>query len=194
MLRRLLPFMAAIALAGAVSSRPIGAGDFPPFVMRIEIWDAVREQHSDGRTRGGTAIYRLNYQRKDEWTLRLVSDDLGAAPGQGTACQSGTYAQITPDGAFHTDSRHSNCSGPVRWVWYGVAWHYGWPREVTGDLITYTDPGERVVFHRLSGLPLLYEAGPAGGPVGERIVFKVERLNGVMIVLPSPSPGATAPP
>ena len=154
-----------------------GPPDFRPFVMTIEEWDSVRMRYSDGRTAGGTSIYRLEYQRRDLWTLTLVSDDTGAmAAGQGNACRNGAYGSIGPDSTFRvTSSDPGLCNGVPRWVHPGMACCYSWSRAVADGLGTYTSPGERVVFNLQTGLPLVYEAGPVGGAIGHRTVYRWER-------------------
>ena len=67
------------------------------------------------------------------------------------------------------------CNGVGRWIHYGIASSFPWKREVADGRVTYTDPGERVVFDIATGLPLLYEAGLTTGSVGHREVFRVER-------------------
>jgi len=151
--------------------------DLRPFVMTIEEWAAARMSYSDGRTVGGTAVYRLEYQRRDHWTLTLVSDDLGALPpGEGKACRNGTYGSIGADGAFRPESSDPGlCNGVRRWIHPGLACCYPWKKEIADGRVTYTDPGERVVFDLGTGLPLLYEAGPVGGVVGQRTRYHLER-------------------
>ena len=151
--------------------------DYPPFVMTMEIWNAARIGYSDGRMIGGTSVYRLEYHRRDEWTLILVSDDLGQLPGQGNACRNGTYGYIDIHGGFHGSNRDDLglCNEVGRWIHAGLAECYPWKREIQDGRVIYTDPGERVVFDRATGLPLEYKAGIGRVPVGERIVYRVER-------------------
>lgn len=151
--------------------------DFAPFVMTIEEWDAVRMSHPDGRTIEGTSVYRLEYHRRDHWTLTLVSDELGAmATGQGNACRDGAYGHIDLHGTFRVTSTDPDfCNGVPRWIHPGMAQNLSWEREVNDGLVTYTSPGERVVFDLETGLPLLYETGPVGGAIGHRSVYRVER-------------------
>lgn len=170
--------LAAVALRlGPWAARP---PDLRPFVMTIEQWDAARMSFPDGRTAGGTAVWRLEYHRRDHWTLTLVSDELGAmAPGHGQACRDGTQGTVEPDGTFRATGRDpALCNGVHRWIHPGLACCYPWRREEADGRITYTDPGERVVFDARTGLPLVYEAGPVNGPVGQRIVYRVERWLG----------------
>ena len=166
----------ALAIAAVQWLAPLVRPDFPPFVMTIEQWDNYRA-YKDGQTIQGTAVYRLEYQRRDDWTLTLLTDEVVPQErGQGMACRRGTYGSIDAGGAFTALSRDSGlCNGVGRWIHYGIAWSYPWKREVAGGLVTYTDPGERVVFDLATGLPLLYEAGLTTGAVGHREVFRVER-------------------
>lgn len=163
-----------IAIAVTLLSRP---PDFRPFVMSIEEWSSSRSNYPDGRTVGGTAVYRLEYHRRDHWTLTLVSDDLGAGtPGEGSACRNGTSGSVGADGAFRgVSSDRDMCNGIARWIRPGMACCYPWKKEIADGLVTYTDPGERVVFDLGTGLPVLYEAGKIGGAVGQRTVYRLER-------------------
>ena len=162
----------AIGLVETLWPRP----DFRPFLMTIEYRSSQRIGYSDGRVVGGTTVYRLEYHRYDEWTLTVVSDDLGVIPGQGNACRDGTYGHIDIHGVYQETSRDpAMCNGVSRWVHYGIAWSYPGERHEADDRIEYTDPGERVVFDARTGLPLLYEAGPVGGSVVERDVYRLER-------------------
>ena len=133
-------FLGIIAIAVTLLSRP---PDFHPFVMTIEEWSSSRMSFPDGRTVGGTAVYRLEYHRRDHWTLTLVSDDLGApVPGEGKACRNGTYGSIGADGAFRAESRDPGfCNGVSRWIHPGIACCYPWKKEIADGLVTYTDPG-----------------------------------------------------
>jgi hypothetical protein len=168
----------AVAIAAVQFLAPRLRPDFPPFVMTIEQWDRVRVGYSDGRTIGGTSVWRLDYDRRDDWTLILVTDELAPQDpgGHGQACHNGTYGYIETDGKFTATETHSlNCNGVGRWIHHGIAWSYPWKKEVADGRVTYTDPGERVVFDLATGLPLLYEAGSTTGSVGHREVFRVER-------------------
>ena len=62
-----------------------------------------------------------------------------------------------------------------RWIHPGLACCYRWKKEIADGRLTYTDPGERVVFDLGTGLPLLYEAGKVDGAVGQRTIYRVER-------------------
>src|SRR5438046_10026607 len=93
--------------------------DFPAFVMTIEQWDKVRVAYSDGRTIGGTAVYRIEYHRRDDWSWTLVTDEVSPQDpgGHAYACHDGTYGYIEVAGeiiATETDS--ANCDGVERWV------------------------------------------------------------------------------
>lgn len=156
---------------------PATQSDFRPFVMTIEEWYAVRTSYADGRTAGGTAVYRLAYQRREDWTLTLVSDELSAmSVGQGDACRGGTYGSIDADGTYRATSTDPGyCNGVARWVRPGLACCYTWEKEVVNGRVTYISPGERVVFDLETGLPLLYEAGPVLGAAGRRTIYRVER-------------------
>ncbi len=161
---------------------PNSHGDFAPFVMTIEEWDAQRVGFADGRTLAGTSVYRLEYASRADWTLTLLSDDVPGygfvqTPGQGNACRGDKYGQIDPSGGFRvTDAEPGACNGIGRWIHYGIAWSYPWPKEISDGLVTYTSTGERVVFDLRTGLPVLYEAGRPSGPIGHRTVFRLERL------------------
>lgn len=178
-------FSAAALIASsivAVQLLPWPRGrDFPPFVMTIEHWNSRRLSLADGRVLAGTYVHRLEYERRDDWTLTLIGDDVpGYDPGppreKPIACRNGVYGWIEPTGTFTVMSRDASfCNGVGRWIHYGMAWNWVWEKQVGDGIITYTDPGERVVFDATSGLPVLYEAGRVNGPVGERIVYRVER-------------------
>ena len=154
--------------------------DFPAFVMTIEQWDKVRVAYSDGRTIGGTAVYRIEYHRRDDWSWTLVTDEVSPQDpgGHGYACHDGTYGYIEVGGKFiATETDSANCNGVGRWIHYGIASSLPspWTKHIADGRVTYTLTGERVVFDRMSGLPLLYEAGLTTGSVGHREVFRVER-------------------
>lgn len=165
--------IAAVQLLAPLVPRP----DFPPFVVTVEQWDKVRVAYSDGRTIGGTAVYRIEYHRRDDWTWTLVTDEVSPQDpgGHGVACRNGTYGYVDAPGNFNATETHSdNCNGVGRWIHYGIATSLRspWTKEVAEGRVTYTLTGERVVFDVANGLPLLYEAGL---PVGHREVFRVER-------------------
>ncbi|HEV2250074.1 MAG TPA: hypothetical protein VGT60_06180 [Candidatus Limnocylindria bacterium] len=154
--------------------------------MTIEEWDPARIAPATGPAIGGTSRYRLEYRRRDEWTLILLSDDLGTmTAGQGNACRDGVYGSIAVGGAFRPTSRDpALCNGVPRWIRPGMACCYSWPKTVAKGLITYTSPGERVVFDAATGLPLTYEAGPVGGAVRHRTTYRLEQWLGC----PAPCP------
>jgi hypothetical protein len=167
----------AIAIVAVQRFAPLLRPDFAPFVMTIEQWDSDRG-YRDGRTLQGTAVYRIEYHRRDDWTWTLVRDDLAPddSGGHGYACRSGTYGSIDPRSGFTALSMDSEmCNGVGRWIHYGIASSYPWKKEVENGRVIYTDPGERVVFDVATGLPLLYEAGLTTGSVRHREVFRVER-------------------
>ena len=161
----------------AVQALPWPRRDFPPFVMTIETWDDVRVRHADGTHVGGTSVWRLEYRRRDDWRVTLVSDSLSQMEqGYGQECAGGTYRHFDVRGKLSgVTNEPGMCNGVARWIHYGMAWHYPWDREVTGDRVIYTDPGERVAFDLTTGLPLLYEAGRIDGAIGHRTVFRLER-------------------
>ena len=144
--------------------------------MTIEQWDDVRA-YREGRSIGGTAVYRVEYHRRDDWTWTLVTDEVvPQAPGEGVACRDGTYGHLDPRGNFEAWSTEpAMCNGVGRWIHYGIASSFPWKREVADGLVTYTDPGERVVYDLATSLPLLYEAGLTTGSVQHREIFRVER-------------------
>jgi hypothetical protein len=180
------PLMAALAILVMMGLALVAVGvvpnpmhsrppDFPPFVMTIEDWSAQRIGYSDGRTVAGTYTYRLDYRRRDEWTLLVVGDSLGVATGEGYGCRGGTYGMVTSGGSFRPmEERSGNCNGVHRWIHPGIACCYHWTKVVADGLITYTDPGERIVFDERTGLPVLYEAGSTSGEVRNRTVFRID--------------------
>jgi len=179
-------FATVVALAAAYvavefAPWPLSAsGDFRPFVMTIEEWNADRGRTADGRTITGTYVYRVEYRDRSNWTRTLVADSaLGAPtvliPGQGSACRNGAYGHIDINGVFQANSTDPlMCTSLDRWIHYGIAWSFPWKKEVGNGTITYTDPGERVVFDANSGLPLVYEAGLTTGAVRYRVTYHVE--------------------
>ena len=167
--------IAAVRFLAPLLPRP----DFPPFVMTIEQWDNVRG-YRDGRYVGGTAVYRIEYHHRDDWTWILVTDEVapGDLGGHGYACRNGTYGYVEVGGKFTATETHSdNCNGVGRWIHYGIASSLPspWTKEVADSRVTYTLTGERLVFDLTTGLPLLYEAGLTTGAVGHREVFRIER-------------------
>jgi hypothetical protein len=165
----------AVALVGDVA----GARDFRPFLMTIEQWDAEAESTSDGRKLPRTEVYRLEYWDRRNWTLTRIDDPKHVDRfAEGRRCRAGRHhAYDTQVGWRPISDDPAFCNGVPRWIHWGMAWHYGWART-DGPLpgqVTYTDPGERVVFDVRTGLPLLYEAGRAHGPVLTRDVYRLER-------------------
>lgn len=119
----------------------------------------------DGRTVGGTAVYRLEYLRRDHWTLILVSDDLGTpALGEGKACRNGTYGSISANGAFRGGSSDQGfCNGVSRWIHPGIACCYRWKKEIATGLVTE------------GGMPsVLWAAGPRKRTASVRSTVGVE--------------------
>ena len=170
----------ALVIAAVEFLAPLFRPDFPPFVMKIEQSDKVRVAYSDGRTIGGTSVYRVDYHRRDDWTWTLVTDEVSPQDpgGHGYACRNGTYGYLETGGKFTATETHSdNCNGVGRWIHYGIASSLPppWTKEIVDGRVTYTLTGERVVFDLTTGLPLLYEAGLTTGAVGHREVFLVER-------------------
>jgi hypothetical protein len=189
-MRRLIGVLVAgAAVAAAIAAlqlhrwSPLARNpDFPPFVMTIEEWNAERVGLPDGRRLAGTFVYRLDYVRRDHWTQTLIADEVpGYDPGppreKPIACRDGVYGWIEPSGNFTETSRDPDfCNGVPRWIHYGMAWNYHpWQKETGDGVITYSDPGERVVFDATTGLPRLYEAGRADGTVRYRIVYRLDR-------------------
>lgn len=158
-------------------------GDFVPFAMTITGWSSARAGgFSDGRpTLSGTSVYRLEYNSRENWTITLVSDEIGGRPGvqmpdEAYACQRGLYGRVDLSGGFHLSNNPTPCPGASRWIAYGMAWSVPWDKTVTDGIVTYTNSGERVSFDLNSGLPILYEAGlSASGPAKERITYVMEQ-------------------
>ena len=157
-------------------------GDFAPFVMTITSWSSARAGgFSDGRPDlPGTSVSRLEYRSRENWTLTLVSDEIGGGPGVRTpdayACRRGLYGHLDPSGEFHVSRHPTPCPGPGRWIGYGTASSVPWEKSVTDGIVTYTNTGERVSFDLTTDLPILYEAGmSAGGAAKARITFVVEQ-------------------
>jgi hypothetical protein len=150
--------------------------DLPPFVMTITRSDSQRVGFGDGRTLGGTSIYRLEYHDRNNWSLVLTSDVIpggtGAEAGQGVACRDGAYGHIVSDGSFSVGERSpGGCHyAPDRWIGYGIATGMRWDKTIVGNVVTYEDYGERVSFDRRTGLPITYEAGLSPGALGHLVV------------------------
>jgi hypothetical protein len=154
-------------------------GDFAPFMMTITGWSSARMGFSDGRVVAGTSVHHLEYKSRENWTLTLVSDEIGGSPGVQTpdayACRHGLYGHLDSSGGFHVSNRPTPCPGPSRWIGYGMASSVPWERSVADGIVTYTNTGERVSFDLNSGLPILYEGGlSARGTAKERSTFVVE--------------------
>lgn len=151
--------------------------DFAPFVMTIEEWDRARVGNSDGGTIAGSYVYRLEYHRRDDWKMTLVHDDLGTdLTGEVYECRDGVWLRFDARGDLNARTEGSGyCNGVGRWIHYGFAQQHWWVRTVSGDQVTYTDAGERIVFDLATGLPVLYEASSRDGVVGHRATFRVER-------------------
>ncbi len=157
-------------------------GDLAPFAMTITGWSFARAGgFSDDRpTLSGTSVYRLEYSSRENWTLTLVSDEVGGSPGVQTpdayACRRGLYGHLDSSGGFHLSKSPTPCPGASRWIAYGMASAVPWEKSVSDGVVTYTHTGERVSFDLKSGLPILYEGGlNAGGAAKERITFVVEQ-------------------
>lgn len=175
---RAVAFIVVLLAGGTVAALWLSPShDFMPFVMTIEEWDRARVTNSDGGTIAGSYVYRLEYHRRDDWKMTLVHDDLGAdLTGEVYECRDGVWFRFDADGHLNTRVEASGyCDGVGRWIHYGIAQQYVWVRTVTGDRVTYTDEGERIVLDRATGLPILYEVSSRDGVVGHRITFRVER-------------------
>jgi hypothetical protein len=163
-MRHWLPAVVTFALIGAgvalVQRLPLS--DFRPFTMTIETY-RLQPQGSSVVLSGRV---ELRYENRANWQIHNPNDEYVYA------CHDGMYGHYERSGAFViTRPRDAYpCPGPGRWIGYGIAWAMPWDRATEGDRITYTNAGERVVFDRNTGFPLLYEVGPIGGPV-ERMVY-----------------------
>jgi hypothetical protein len=185
--RRMLRFRGAVvallfALAAIVAVQLWPRPDLAPFVMTITRVDSQRVGFSDGRTLGGTSVYRLEYRDRNNWSVVLISDMIpgwtAAAAGQGAACRDGAYGHITTDGSFTvTDRPVGWCHyAPDRWIGYGIATGMPWDKTIAGNVITYEDYGERVSFDARTGLPIRYEAGLNPNATGHLVVtYTLER-------------------
>jgi hypothetical protein len=170
----------ALTLAAVQVLPQVIRSDFPPFVMTVEQWDKARVSYNDQGPLGGIAVYRIEYNRRDDWTWTLVTDEVSPQDpgGHGYACRNGTYGYVETGGKFTPTEAHSdNCNGVGRWIHYGIASSLPspWTKELADGRVAYTLTGERVVFDLATGLPLLYEAGLTTGSVGHWEVFRVER-------------------
>lgn len=157
---RWLPVLVTSAvLAAAVAAvQLMPPNDFAPFTMRIDVY-ALAPGYS------GTA--ELRYLDRANWQIRDPSDEYIYA------CNDGLYGHFERTGAFViTDPGHAYpCPGPNRWIAYGMARAVPWEKSVAGDVVTYTNTGERVAFDLKTGLPLVYETGPSGGPATQRTIY-----------------------
>lgn len=172
----LLALGLTLAIIGIRVAPQLGARDFQPFVMTIESWNGARQGTSVGTAVGGTETYRLEYQSRTDWTMTLVSDDLQLlAPGQGSRCRNGMYQTFDPRGQLTVGPKDARCDGVGRWIHFRIAESLPWPRESADGRVTYTSNGERITFDLSTGLPVLYESGPPGGSVGERMIFRLDR-------------------
>lgn len=177
----LLALMLATLLA-SIASEPAPAaarGDFPPFVMTIAYWDEVQIRYADGRTAGGTQISRLEYLSRSDWTITHLTNEVpaGPVPPDSYACRGARYGHLAQNGVFTAGGRTGSeriCPAPDRWISHGVAEHWHWAKEVADGSVTYTDPGERVVFDLRTGLPTLYEAGTRLGGVKHRRTYRLD--------------------
>jgi hypothetical protein len=179
-LSALVATAAAVVLVELAPWPPVSRGDFAPFVMTIEEWNADRGRTADGRSIEGTYVYRVGYHDRANWTRTLIADNAPGAqivlvPQQGNGCRNGVYGQIDVSGTFHATSADPlMCTSLDRWIHYGLAWSYLWKREICDGTITYTDPGERVMFDATTGLPLLYEAGLTTGAAKYRVTYRLD--------------------
>ena len=128
--------------------------------MRIE-WYALAP--------GYIGSAELRYVNRSNWQMHNPSDEYVYA------CNDGLYGHFERTGAFviTNPAFAYPCPGPDRWIAYGAAWAVPWSRTISGDVVTYTNGGERVTFDLKSGFPLTYEAGPPGGAPAERTVYTV---------------------
>lgn len=178
----LLGLLVATVLASIASSGPPAStrGDFPSFVMTIDDWREVRIAYADGRTLGGTAVARLQYESRRSWTMTKMSDEVpntGPPVPDVFACRDGRYGHVDQNGVFFVGGQtgaEAVCPSPDRWIQYGLAESYPWAKEIADGFVTYTDPGERVVFELRTGLPIVYEAGLSSGVVKHRRTYRLQ--------------------
>jgi hypothetical protein len=163
--RHWLPAFLTLALlgAGVALVQRLPPSDFRPFTLAIEVYQLEP---------GGSSMVlawqaELRYESHSSWQLHNPSDEYIYA------CRDGIYGHYERSGAFvvTTPEYAYPCPGPTRWIGYGIAWAMPWDRAMEDDRITYTNGGERVVFDRNTGLPLLYEAGGQGAAAKERRVY-----------------------
>jgi hypothetical protein len=155
-------------------------GDFAPFAMTITAWNAARVGDADGHTVAGTSVFRLEYGHRDNWTITLVSDEVGGGPGVETpdayACRNGVYGHLDAAGRLHPITGGYPCPGANRWIAFGMATAVPWDKSTSGGVVTYTNSGERVSFDLSTGFPLMYEAGlGVDGTAKTRTTYVVER-------------------
>jgi len=156
-----------------------GARDFRAFVMTIEYWNAEAIGLSDGTRLPRTDVYTLEYWNRRNWTMTRIDDpDRRDRFVEGRRCRAGQYYYYDQGGWQWSSDDPGFCNGVGRWIHWGIAWSYQWVREAGPEpgQVTYTDPGERVVFDLRTGLPLVYEAGLTTGAVKERESYRLERF------------------
>ena len=156
-----------------------GAREFRPFTMTIESWNAEAIGLSDGTRLPRTEVYWLEYWDRRNWTMTRIDDP--ARPDrfiEGRRCRAGKYHYYDQGNWQWGSDDPGFCNGVSRWIHWGMAWSYQWAREdgPQPGQVTYTDPGERVMFDLRTGLPLVYEAGPTTGAVKARETYRLERF------------------
>lgn len=148
---------ATLLLAVAIVEIVMPRADFDPFVMRIEV--------------EGSPPTILRYTDRSNWTSHWDGD------AYTYACHDGLYGHFDEARVFRVHAPIEDairCPAPARWIGYGWAWSVPWPSSQSGNTITYTNGGERVVFDRTTGFPILYEAGPSdSSPPTYRVIFTV---------------------
>lgn len=153
-------------------------GDFRPFLMTIEFWNAEAIGLSDGTRLPRTEIYRLEYWDRRNWSMTRIDDpEYVDRFVEGRRCRAGRYHQYDARvGWVWMSDDPGFCNGVGRWIHWGIAWTYPWAREdgPQPGQVTYTDPGERVVFDLRTGLPVVYEAGLTTGAAKVRETFRLE--------------------
>lgn len=157
-----------LALAFAGSDVP-AAADYASFVMTYESYSVDRIHYADGRMVAGTATYRLEYRRRGDWDLFLVEDTVRPEAHDEWHCRAGQRVRFDAAGRPAViDRDRSLCWGVNRWIGSPTLATARWWVRREGPLpgqVTYTDPGERVVFDLRTGLPASYEAGLVDGGV-----------------------------
>lgn len=150
-------------------------GDFRPFFMTIEVWNAEAVRLADGTRLPRTDLFRLEYWDRRNWTLTQLEAERIV---DGSSCRSGdTYRYDLREGWTYRTSDPTFCNGVGRWIHWGIAWSYPWAREDGPEpgQVTYSDPGERIVFDIRTGLPVVYEAGLTTGSAKSRETYRLER-------------------